>query len=274
MRNTSSPREDSVTVLKRMNSKKGKSPSLQFKIGRYLLIFSAFVIAVIAIFQLVLLEPMYEQSKTDEVIDVAERISDELNSAYLNEHIYQVQQQTDTCVMVYLADTASWRFEASDNQGCLLYRLTPSSLGSLIAGAGRSADGTYMVKEKAENIYPEKQNRDFLHIIYTKIVNRNGRDAIVMVSAGVSPISSTLATLRKQLILIAVLILLAVGVLTMTMYREIARPLNRITASAKTLPSGSFALDPATSRYAEAEELNSTLSPFALATLRAGITWC
>ena len=47
---------------------------LQWKIGSYLLIFAALVIAVVFFFQMALLQPMYEKSRKESVVLVSDSI--------------------------------------------------------------------------------------------------------------------------------------------------------------------------------------------------------
>ena len=247
--------------MKKTNKKKEKKiRSIRFRIAESLSIFCLVLLGLIVLFQMILLEPMYEASKTDAVIQVADEVADELESSELTEYIYTIQQQTDTCIMVYSTDTGGWNFEASNNMGCLLYRLPPQSLGSLISAAGSSADGSYLYKQNTENFLDDSGNDQFLNIIYTKIVSSGSNDAVIMVSAGVSPISATLSTLKKQLMWICLFMIIAVSVLTAFLYRVIAKPLAGITESTKTLPEGRYDEDPSTNRYQEARTLNLALT--------------
>ena len=60
--------------------------------------------------------------------------------------------------------------------------------------------------------------------------------------------------------LISGIILVFMALLTMLMYRTIARPLTRINEAAKKLPEGRYEASADTGKYREAQELNETLS--------------
>ena len=104
-----------------------KKISLKWKIARYLLFFAIGLIGLLAVFQLLLLEPMYERYK----IATVRRAGDEIVSALqsgdasdLNEKIYEVSAQNDTCVRILSGNSDVM----TGNMGCALYRMDTSEL--------------------------------------------------------------------------------------------------------------------------------------------------
>ena len=89
---------------------------------------------------------------------------------------------------------------------------------------------------------------------------RYAGNAVILVSSNISPLSATTRTLTVQLMYISGIILISVCFLTFMIYRGIASPLSRINEAAKSLPKGTYQIDPKSNRYREAEELNTTLS--------------
>ena len=80
-----------------------------------------------------------------------------------------------------------------------------------------------------------------------------------MVSGNISPLNATTETLASQMRYIALFMIVAVAILTLLMYRHIAKPIIGITSNAKQLPQGKYTVDPKTNRYKEAADLNNTL---------------
>lgn len=243
-----------------------KQISLKWKIGRYLLIFGVFMIAVMFVFQILLLEPMYEQSKIDTVKSVSDTIVNALDEDEddLDEIIYQNQIQNETCIR-YWQSYEGWAKEKPSqvnmNSGCFLYRMKPEEIAEMIAYANASKDGTYLVKANTNLILPTNRE-EFRNIIYTRIVDGDDDDDeknIVMVYTGISPVGAALETLRSQLLYIGLILIAGVVILTYILYKQIAKPLAVINQEAKNLPEGRYDCDEKTNRYREAQELNETL---------------
>ena len=246
---------------------KKKQISLKWKIARYLIIFSVLVISVVFLFQVVLLEPMYEANKAKGVREVADSVAEGLRTDNFDQFIDIMQNQSDTCIMVYQDSSYASASNSDSDRGCILYSMSDEQRASYIANANSSKDGTYMAKVRMQSFADTpsgklKKNDDdeFHSIIYTRIVRTGGNDAVVMVSANVTPLNSTIRTLSGQMVWIGIFLIISILILTYTLYREIARPLTEINEAAKDLPKGEYHENPKTNRYREASELNTTLS--------------
>jgi signal transduction histidine kinase len=91
-------------------------------------------------------------------------------------------------------------------------------------------------------------------------VNINGVNDVVIVTGVLTPLSATTQTLSSQMLYIGSFLIIAIVILTVFLYREIAKPLVEINKAAKQIPQGKYEMDPKTNRYQEAQELNQTLT--------------
>jgi len=249
--------------------KSKKNISLRWKIGLYLSVFSFVLVAIVFIFQAVLLEPMYEASKKRTVENVSNAVvnvvKEEDDADDIEQYINIVQETNETCIRVlresniFPGTYEDTYFESdSGNLGCRLYKMSSNEILTQIANAENSGKGESMVVQDTNLITPTNGER-FRNITYTRIINdHDGNKSIVMVYSNITPISTTKKTLSMQMWYILVIILLAVLVLTYIMYRTIARPLILINQSAKSLPEGKYERV-TVQNYREAEELNDTL---------------
>ena len=226
--------------------------SLKWKIGRYLIVFAASILALVWLFQIVLLQPMYENYKTENVKRVSSQIVSALDSDNLNEVIYSVSEQNDMCVRIFNSESDV----TVGNLGCALYRMDSESIVYQV-GMAQSNNNSYMYKSSSYNTMNDGK---FTNIIYTKIVSGEAGQSVVMVYAGVSPVNATTQTLSLQLLYISIIIVLAVVFLTLLINRRIAKPLTLINNAAKTLPQGKYETVKSSSQYEEASELDATLS--------------
>ncbi|MBR4163558.1 MAG: HAMP domain-containing histidine kinase [Solobacterium sp.] len=241
-----------------------KQISLKWKIGRYLLLFGVFIILVMFIFQIGLLEPMYEQSKINTVKLVSDTIvnalDDDMDDDALEELVFENEVKNDTCIRYFRTEEGhtSDSYDMYYMNGCLLYRMRPEEINENIANALSSQDKTYLGISEANMNMPISEN-GFRNIIYTRILQDDDKTSIVMVYTGISSVGAALQTLRNQMLYIGIILICGVILLTLLLYKQIAKPLLSINQQAKSLPEGKYDPDPQTNRYREAQELNETL---------------
>ena len=256
-------------VLKKLTPKQKKNISLRWKIGLYLSVFSFVLVAIVFIFQALLLEPMYEASKKRTVENVSNAIvnivKEDDDADDIEEYINIAQETNETCIRVLRESNVfpgtyedTYLESGGKNLGCRLYKMSSNEILTQIANAENSDKDESMVVQDTNLITPTNGER-FRNITYTRIIkDHDGNKSIVMVYSNITPISTTKKTLSMQMWYISAIILVAVLVLTYIMYRTIARPLILINQSAKTLPEGKYERV-TVQNYREAEELNDTL---------------
>ncbi len=240
-----------------------KQTSLKWKIGWYLIFFSLFIIGMLVLFQLVLLEPMYEKAKADTIRKVGANVAEayQNDSANAEELIFQESMANDACIFVI----GSSEQITSGNPGCILFRMTTNQIAEQIGYAEASDDNTYLSVQQINGERPKDNQKEMKNLIYT-IINEGANDTntVIMVSMTVSPVGATMSTLKMQLWFIGGIIILAVLLLTLLLNRQITKPLTAITEEAKNLPKGQFVADTKNNKYLEAAELNETLSEAAV----------
>ncbi len=219
--------------------------------------FSVATIAMLLIFQVLLLEPMYETSKVNAIKAVGDEIAASIDEDDLEEVVMRSSMQNDACVVLSYNDEAL----SMKNQMCAtLSSMTREELNTIVGYAMASEDNTYMnVTEEWEGT-TLFQNNEFKHIIYARVVAGEYGNAVIFIYSGISPISATVRTVTSQLYIIAGMMLVLIIALTFIIYRGIAKPLIQITEAAKYLPEGKYEVDANTNKYREAEELNKTLT--------------
>ncbi len=248
-----------------------KTISLRWKLARTLLLFGLFIIAVLFVFQGLLLEPMYEANKISTVKTVSDSIAAMIQSGaeVSEETLFAMQMENDTCVRVIDTDEPDDFYQPPGmNAGCVLYRMNPQEINNMITQAYSSDDDTYLSRESTYHGMPEdmkkmEDDKAIRSITYTRMV-RKGNDEdgdlyAVMVYAGFPRVNDASRTLNRQLLYIGIITAAAVMFLTWLLDRSIARPLEVINSEAKKLPDGEYTADPSTNLYSEAQELNETL---------------
>ena len=218
-----------------------KQISLKWKIGRYLLAFGVFIIAVMFIFQIGLLEPMYEQSKINTVKlgsdAIVNALDDDMDEDDLEDLVFENQVKNDTCIRYFRTEEGhtSDSYDMHYMNGCLLYRMRPEEINENIANAYASQDKTYLGISDEDLGIPISE-KNFRNIIYTRILQDDDETSIVMVYTGISSVGAALQTLRKQMLYIGIILIFGVILLTLLLYKQIAQPLLPLNEKVKSLP--------------------------------------
>lgn len=173
-----------------------------------------------------------------------------------------MQSQSDTCIMVYQSSSSGGMQGSIGNRGCMISSITNSERAKFVTKAIGSKNHSYLARvtnNSSDFGVDGDQGDNFDTIVYTKIVNVADYSSIIMVSGNITPLNATTETLASQMRYIALFMIVAVAILTLLMYRHIAKPIIGITSNAKQLPQGKYTIDPKTNRYKEAADLNNTL---------------
>ena len=234
-----------------------KQVDLKWKIGRYLLAFAVLLIALLFVFQILLLEPMYEQEKIKSVKKVGDEIAASIDDDNLTDIILSSSMHNDTCVRVtYDSSTVT-----KQNQMCTAFQeMSEADIAQRVAIASVSKDNTYITVNKRSFAFDEDKEGEMKDIMYVRVAEGDEGNAVIMIYSGISAVSATTRTLSIQLVYISVIIVAAVILLTYVINRNISRPLTAINQAAKQLPQGKYEIQARTNQYREASELNETLS--------------
>lgn len=239
-----------------------KLTSLKWEIGKYLIIFCILTASIVFLFQIVLLQPMYETNKIKSIETVGSFVEKFIEDERLDEFVDYMQSQSDTCIMVYQSSSSGGMQGSIGNRGCMISSITNSERAKFVTKAIGSKNHSYLARvtnNSSDFGVDGDQGDNFDTIVYTKIVNAADYSSIIMVSGNITPLNATTETLASQMRYIALFMIVAVAILTLLMYRHIAKPIIGITTNAKQLPQGKYTIDPKTNRYKEAADLNNTL---------------
>lgn len=205
---------------------------------------------------------MYEANKIKSIETVGSFVEKFIEDERLDEFVDYMQSQSDTCIMVYQSSSSGGMQGSIGNRGCMISSITNSERAKFVTKAIGSKNHSYLARvtnNSSDFGVDGDQGNNFDTIVYTKIVNAADYSSIIMVSGNITPLNATTETLASQMRYIALFMIVAVAILTLLMYRHIAKPIIGITTNAKQLPQGKYTIDPKTNRYKEAADLNNTL---------------
>lgn len=260
--------------------------SVKWKIFLYIASFALGMIILLWLFQVVFLDNFYQSIKTQQIKETTHEIVDNFNDESLSEFIKSMSENSDYCIRIInmntmasinnidnkgvcglLVDTTKIRElyeKALENDGEVFY-LSDSELVTK-----KFNDYTNQYEIDSENSAPSVVLKPSLRkpldqeelktMTYGEVISSTEGDFFVLVNSRITIVSEIAETIRTQLIIISViLMLIALGV-AFLVSSVISKPIIKINESAKYLAKGKFDVKFEGKGYLEIEELNDTLN--------------
>ena len=269
-----------------------KKRPLRFYLSIGFLIFSALLLIVLWLFQTVFLESFYKTVKTNQVKSCAYSLADYIDTDTFNDLVTEIEEQNSMIVGVYdtsdtvfvctYASTARFGFDSDMSMNSVydLYAKASSNGGenSTITQIkrderffkpneqkmrefnGQTAPFDASVDEFHQRHEPSLERPTSENLAYAKIVGTGSEERLLIVESEITPVSSVVGTLRIQLIIMTVVILLFSIIIAVILAKRIARPISETNEKAKSLAKQDYDLTFDGGEYREITELNATLT--------------
>ena len=214
----------------RKNPKEKKHPRIRRRVFAYLAAFVAFVLALLWLMQIVWLDDFYRWDKTRQITQAADAVENNIGNAQLSALMDRLAQQNDVCIL--LLDSDKHVFLSSDDiHYCLIRGNVPK-----------------MEDDKKQSL-----------LCARRVTLPDGTDGYLLLNSIITPLDSTVATLRTQLMLITIIVLLGATLLAMLISRKVTRSIVETSEAAHSLSRGQYEIPPHGCEYREMAELNDTL---------------
>lgn len=241
--------------------------SIRWRLVGCFALFVALLLLLLWFLQVVFLESFYKSIKTTSIKSTAAEIAGAINDEDFYTEVNRLTRQDLICVHIVREDGTPV-FTSGNQPSCILHMLLTEQVRLLYRQA-EAGGGTVLEHYQLLELSPSMQGKttqtaSMEQLLYGILTNRGtGEDAeqvMVMVDATISPINTTVETLRAQLVLIT-LIMAGVSVLLVLLLSTIiSRPIIRITKSAKQLATGDYSTRFTGGTYKEISELADTLN--------------
>ena len=274
--------------------------TLQGQIFTCLLIFSGLMLLMLWLMQVVYLDEFYERVKNDQIENAASSVTLALDTDHVEQAAADAAQSKDICISVYkvtsisgLAVQLTEVCRADILANCIIHHITDATLS-------RYYDAAAAAQAKGEPCYTQRISLDaFGHadegdtaasgdtalwdrfaasrdglpdsLVYAKLVTSGeGNQYLLLLNSTITPVTSTVATLRVQLVLISAVLILMALLLSTLLAHWLGSPLSGLTKSARRLAQGDFGGDFAGGGCREIDELASTLNYASAELARSG----
>ena len=245
--------------MKRNNEK--RDIGIKWKILILMAAFTAFVLLVIWLFQVVLLNVFYERTKLSELEtaanDIVERLGDE-NS--LKESADALLAEKQIFSGIYRMENGELSLYGGRFIGkCYLDNATVEDIENIIEKA-ELAGGTYYFRESDKSDRPDGNKDRMLEIVYVNVVNTEDDGYVVVLDMIYTPLDATVNTLNRQFLWIAAILLVGAVAMTVIISKSVSSPVIKMTESAKKLAKGNYDADFSGDGCRETQELAETLN--------------
>ncbi len=268
------------TKKKRHSAFSHDAISVRWKLAWYMSLFVAIVLIVTWIFQVFLLGTFFRSIKKDEMRDTAMLLTQKVGSEDLEitalteavDHslsiaIYEMRTEDSKKIVNFDATGSNISLSLTEERIKEFYRRAHDAggscsakvaLGGTVVEDGSLLDRLPFSSEDQSREVPPPKNLRFLHIALAKDAAEN--EYMIVLDASMQPLDTTVATLIKQYVWIAGIILFVAAVMVFLLYRKISTPLVRMNESAKRLALGKYDVTFSGEGYLETKELAATLN--------------
>ncbi len=245
--------------------------SISFKIWSYFAFFAIIMLALLWGLQVLFLNTYYKEMKIREVANVAEDIIANFYSDDLITELELISVKSDVSIRIDYLDGitlfSSLNFNRSGRIGG----------GGGNSGAGNSGGGMQLLSledfkesiissegRKFSRVFPTPQGNSSIIAFGQMIPISDSPEAILYILAPLSPIDSTIAILKSQLIYITIISLFIAFLVSLIISRKISKPILSISKQAEKLAKGNYKVKFNTGNFTEIDQLSETLNYTAL----------
>ncbi len=256
--------------MKQISSQKDKT--LNFEIFKYLIILSAALLALLWFFQTVLLQSTYKAIRVQTVRRAVKEITKVVNGS----SFYDLSEYSDykldpnLSVIIFNGNTGE-RIEGHEQNIYDLFGRNPViKFYELMSIVGDADDKLiYVIKNiddhgfitGIDTVFSETDSDDVNSLVYVKnTVDEDDTPIMIMMIGEIVPVGATIQTLRVQLAIISVLLIIISFIVSIFAARRIARPIEVLNEDTKIMATGNYDIKFNGTGYTEIRQLSDTLN--------------
>lgn len=249
-----------------------KKTSIKWIVFRYLFIFIAILLILLWLFQIVFLEEIYTGIKIGSIKSYAKIIEKNIDSDELQTLINRISHENEVSIRIidnnmenlYISDIIpdSMIHRMDINEIRKIYSDIKASNKSFLNIHSKEKFRDHMNNDRGLVPKQPPMNKAMVKImIYADVIElQDGSEALVMLSSVITPVNTTVETLRVEFIFIAVILLILTLIIALFLCSKISYPIIKINESAKKLAEGEYDIKFTGDGYLEINELNDTLN--------------
>ena len=233
---------------------------------RLMAVLVAFVIAVLWIFQVVLLDDFYQSITLREMKKTATDIASAAETDDFKTSTYNIAERFNSCVSVYKinGDSSLEIIKVHVQINCLIHNLSsdfnPVDIYNGISNTNYLIKTYFLGKGQFSN-EDELNSGDIESIVlYKAVETTSGEKLLIVVNCESLPLSATKTVYVNQLLLISIIILLGAMMLAIIMSKFITKPMAQMSKQAEKLSHGDYDVKFEGGGFSESDKLADTLN--------------
>lgn len=266
---TSDPALSSTAEKK---EKKKRLWGIQSRVSWTFFLFIVLMVALLWLLQIQLLDQFYRYEKRRTLQNVSASIAGNIDNTSLNTLIERVAEDNSLCVLV-VDESMETVYSADTAFSCIIHHLNHRDLRRMAQKL--ETDGQDFVlfpMQRVRNSGFDRQhfsgpfplpmndeNGEYL-VSVQRATLEDGSEYYVLLNTLVTPVTSTVQTIRSELWVLTTALLLIGFLLSTTLSRKISRPIIRTTEAARALSQGEYTPISDANAYREIAQLNRQLS--------------
>lgn len=233
--------------------------SIRFRLWAYFVGFSAAILIILWVFQVLLLKPYYTGMIEKSVVDLGHTISANYDkSSDMNEFLTNTQdlaEKNSVSILFVYGNTALY-MDAMGN----------SNTNAAFVNERISEFSPYYnelkATDKIELYRPDRTSRNQGNrMVYAAMINTKDNGQIFLgIAMPMAPVESTVSVLQNQLLIVIAIVLVLSLLVSIFISRRLSRPLTKMSDSAAKLAKGDYNVIFEKGGYDEIDKLASTLN--------------
>ena len=251
--------------LLRKKQKGKEKVSIFWKIFAIFVAFIAVILSLLRVFQIGMLNTFYRSIKIHDIENSLKDISDNIDSDKLSTVLKNVANDKQICITLCTQDgSVIYAIDVLPN--CIIHELSSYRLARAyeltVQNGGTFIERTMFNERKSQFFLGETDDPNQIEsVIYTKIATtKSGENILILLNTSISPVVSTVQTLKVQLLWITVIMIVLAVIMALLLAKNLSSPIVKINKSAKVLAQGKYDVDFDASGYREIAELANTLN--------------
>ena len=228
-----------------------QSMGVRTRIFLYFLAFTALLLMLLWLFQIVLLDDFYRLQKTDMLKSSSESIVQNINNENLDALVDRIAEENNVCILV-TSEKMEELASADISPGCIVHHMNPRDLQQIANSL--EDDGvtvsTFPMQNFRNRMYDEKkflgrvppsddgETRSMMTV--QRATMADGTMAYVFLNTMVTPVTATVQTIRNELYVITAILILLSFLISLVLSRRITQPLVEATQAAGALSRGEY----------------------------------
>lgn len=233
-------------------------------------LFSVIVLAVLWLFQIVLLDDIYRSLKLHDLEKSADQLSETLMeaSSYDNfdEAAGELAKKYAVCFSIYdIQETERGKtgicvMDKHVNSFCFIHNIRTDKIFARMYREAKNNNGEWQEQVNLSDVFGKRADDAGENVIFVRLVEKGGAELMILFNNELQPLDATVSTLRVQLIWISVILLLASGILAFVLSGRISKPIAEMSEEASKLAVGNYNVNFDGGNCAETVNLSATLN--------------